>query len=98
MATANKLAEEAELDLVEIAPTATPPVCRVMDYGKYRYQLNKKAQEGPDGLLAGLAPEIARPEAGIVDLHLYTFNAVDTFEAWRRAYLERLRTGVAIPA
>jgi hypothetical protein len=49
-------------------------------------------------LLAGLAPDIARREAGIVDLHMYTFNAVDTFEAWRRVYLERLRSGTAIPA
>ncbi len=35
-------AEEAELDLVEIVPTAKPPVCRVMDYGKYLFELNKK--------------------------------------------------------
>jgi translation initiation factor IF-3 len=39
---AMELAEKAELDLVEIAPNATPPVCRIMDYGKYRYQLSKK--------------------------------------------------------
>lgn len=36
-------AEEAELDLVEISPTAKPPVCRVMDYGKYLFELNKKS-------------------------------------------------------
>ena len=35
-------AEEAELDLVEVAPTASPPVCRIMDYGKYIYSLKKK--------------------------------------------------------
>jgi len=33
------------LDLVEVSPDASPPVCRILDYGKYRYQLNKKAQE-----------------------------------------------------
>ena len=38
-------AETAGLDLVEIAPTANPPVCRIMDYGKYKYQLSKKAKE-----------------------------------------------------
>lgn len=38
------VAEEAELDLVEIVPTADPPVCRVMDYGKYRFEESKKAQ------------------------------------------------------
>ena len=46
----------------------------------------------PDGLLDGLAPTIADPAAGIVNLHLYTFNAVDATERWRREYLARLRT------
>lgn len=39
------LARERGLDLVEVAPTASPPVCRIMDYGKYRYEQSKKAQE-----------------------------------------------------
>nr|VFK39801.1 MAG: bacterial translation initiation factor 3 (bIF-3) [Candidatus Kentron sp. TC]VFK48294.1 MAG: translation initiation factor IF-3 [Candidatus Kentron sp. TC]VFK57151.1 MAG: translation initiation factor IF-3 [Candidatus Kentron sp. TC] len=38
------MAEEAHLDLVEIAPQAEPPVCRVMDYGKFLFQQNKKRQ------------------------------------------------------
>ena len=42
---ATSLAEEAEIDLVEIAPTAQPPVCRLMDYGKFRYQESKKKHE-----------------------------------------------------
>ena len=37
-----KMAQEAGLDLVEVAPTAKPPVCRIMDYGKWRYQQQKK--------------------------------------------------------
>ena len=37
-----KQAQEAELDLVEIAPTAVPPVCKVLDYGKYKYEEQKK--------------------------------------------------------
>ena len=45
LAAANKLAEEAELDLVEIAPTAVPPVCRITDYGKYKYREAKKRHE-----------------------------------------------------
>jgi translation initiation factor IF-3 len=45
IAAANRAAEEAELDLVEIAPQATPPVCRVMDYGKYKYRESKKRHE-----------------------------------------------------
>lgn len=42
---ANALAEEAGIDLVEIAPTAQPPVCRLMDYGKFRYQESKKKHD-----------------------------------------------------
>ena len=43
--TALQMAEEAGVDLVEIAPLAQPPVCRIMDYGKYKYQESKKAHE-----------------------------------------------------
>lgn len=39
------LAEERGLDLVEVSPQAEPPVCRVMDYGKYKYQMAKRASE-----------------------------------------------------
>lgn len=42
VAEANRLAEQAELDLVEISPSADPPVCRIMDYGKYLFEQNKK--------------------------------------------------------
>ncbi len=42
---AMKKAEEAELDLVKIAPTAKPPVCKIIDYGKYRYELARKEKE-----------------------------------------------------
>lgn len=40
-----RVAEEADLDLVEISPTAKPPVCKVMDYGKYLFELSKKQAE-----------------------------------------------------
>ena len=39
------LANERKLDLVNIAPTASPPVCKILDYGKYRYELQKKEKE-----------------------------------------------------
>jgi translation initiation factor IF-3 len=42
---AMKIAQEAELDLVKIAPTAKPPVCKIIDYGKYRYELARKEKE-----------------------------------------------------
>ena len=42
---ARRMAEEADVDLVEIAPTAAPPVCRLMDYGKFRYQEQKRQHD-----------------------------------------------------
>lgn len=42
---AQKIADEAGLDLVKIAPNAKPPVCKVIDYGKYRYELARKEKE-----------------------------------------------------
>ncbi len=43
--SALQAAEEKSLDLVEVSPTATPPVCRIMDYGKYKYQQSKRSAE-----------------------------------------------------
>jgi translation initiation factor IF-3 len=45
LAKALAMAEEAEVDLVEIAPTAQPPVCRLMDFGKFKYRESKKKHE-----------------------------------------------------
>ena len=50
----------------------------------------------PDALLEGLGPHLADPAAGVSDLHVYTFNAVDVTERWRAAYLERLAVRVAV--
>ncbi|HEY3307448.1 MAG TPA: translation initiation factor IF-3 [Desulfuromonadaceae bacterium] len=43
--TALEMAEQQQLDLVEVSPNAVPPVCRIMDYGKFKYQQSKKLQE-----------------------------------------------------
>ena len=40
-----RLAEESELDLVKISPTAVPPVCKIMDYGKFKFEQGKKEKE-----------------------------------------------------
>ncbi len=42
---ARQMAQDVELDLVEISPTAKPPVCRIMDYGKFKFEQSKKAAE-----------------------------------------------------
>ena len=46
-AEALALASEAEMDLVEVVPNAEPPVCRIMDYGKFRFEQAKKSQLSP---------------------------------------------------
>ena len=45
------LAEEAGLDLVEVSPNANPPVCKILDFGKYRYELEKKQRKKQYALL-----------------------------------------------
>lgn len=57
---AQKRAQEAGLDLVEVAPLERPPVCRIMDYGKFKYQQKKKHQKHAGSSLKGvrLSPKI----------------------------------------
>ncbi|TMB51209.1 MAG: translation initiation factor IF-3 [Deltaproteobacteria bacterium] len=53
-----RIAQQKELDLVEVAASANPPVCRIMDYGKYRYAQKKKAQESRKKSAASLLKEV----------------------------------------
>jgi translation initiation factor IF-3 len=53
-----RIAQQGEFDLVEVAPTANPPVCRIMDYGKYRYTQKKKAQESRKKSAAVILKEV----------------------------------------
>ncbi len=53
-----KRAREAGLDLVEVAPTARPPVCRIMDYGKWRYQQQKKEDKSRASVRGGQLKEL----------------------------------------
>jgi translation initiation factor IF-3 len=57
-ADAQRVADSKELDLVEVAPNAQPPVCRIMDYGKYRYAQKKKAQESRKKVAASQLKEV----------------------------------------
>jgi len=62
---AREVAEKAGLDLVEVAPTAVPPVCRLMDYGKYKYVQTKKEREARRSQKTVLLREIRlRPKIG----------------------------------
>ena len=64
---AQKRAQEAGLDLVEVAPLERPPVCRIMDYGKFKYQQKKKQQKHHGGQLKGirLSPKIQEHDLSI---------------------------------
>jgi len=65
---ARETARKYSLDLVEVAPTSVPPVCRLMDYGKYKYEQQKKEQQAKKGQKLSLLREIRmRPKIGIHD-------------------------------
>ena len=67
-----KLARQQNLDLVEISPTAVPPVCKIMDYGKYVYQQNKRAHEARKNQRVIVVKEVKfRPNT---DDHDYDFK------------------------
>jgi translation initiation factor IF-3 len=66
-----KVAEDRELDLVEVSPTAVPPVCKILDFGKYKYQLNKKHTQKKT---VGIKEVKVRPQVGEHDLDLKIRN------------------------
>src|SRR5438309_10483610 len=68
-----RIAEERGLDLVEVAPTATPPVCRIMDYGKYKYEQAKREREAhKKSKSSGLKGMRLSPKIGEHDLQVKT--------------------------
>ena len=65
------MAREAGLDLVEVAPTAVPPVCRILDYGKFKYDQAKKERDSRKGQHASVLREVRmRPKIDIHDLEM----------------------------
>ncbi|HEY3347579.1 MAG TPA: translation initiation factor IF-3 [Nitrospirota bacterium] len=67
-----RAAEERSLDLVEVAPTADPPVCKIMDYGKYKYEQAKKMHESRKHQKVILLKEVKMRPA--TDVHDYVFK------------------------
>ena len=64
-----QVAREHDLDLVEVAPTTTPPVCRLLDYGKYKYEQNKKERKTKKSQKVGSLKEVRfRPKIEEHDL------------------------------
>ena len=65
---AREVATQNNLDLVEVAATAVPPVCRLLDYGKYKYEQTKKEREARKGQKVSLLREVRlRPKVGVHD-------------------------------
>ncbi len=65
LAAAREIARKADLDIVEVAPTAVPPVCRLLNYGKFRYEQTKKEREAKRSQKISLLKEVRlRPKIG----------------------------------
>jgi translation initiation factor IF-3 len=76
IAQALEMARDADLDLVEVAPNANPPVCRLLDYGKFKYEQAKKERESKKGQHASVLREIRmRPKIDSHDLEMKARNA-----------------------
>ena len=68
LVAARELAKKSNLDIVEVAPTSVPPVCRLLDYGKFKYEQQKKEQQSKKSQKVTLLREIRlRPKIGIHD-------------------------------
>lgn len=88
-AEAIRMADQAGLDLVEISPEARPPVCKIMDYGKYRYELSKRSKPQKTAKLKTIK---LRPKTGDHDLETKLNHARKFLEDGDRVkFVMRLR-------
>ena len=84
------LAEEKELDLVKIAPNAVPPVCKIMDYGKFRFEQLKKEKEAKKNQRVVEVKEIRMsPSIDTNDLNTKVKNAMKFLERWQPSQSHR---------
>lgn len=87
------MAEEAGLDLVEVAPNARPPVCRILDYGKFKYE-QKKKQRGKPKTQSSVLKEIrVRPKIDINDVAIKVRKAREFLEAGNKVQVTCLFRG-----
>lgn len=76
-----RMAEDASLDLVEIVPNSSPPVCKVIDYGKYRYDQTKREKESKKAQHQVKVKEVkVKPNIGVHDLNTKIRHARDFIE------------------
>lgn len=76
-ADALQVARDAGLDLVEVAPTERPPVCRILDYGKFKYEQKKKAQKSQKAHQTQIKEIRLRPKTGDHDIEFKVKQARD---------------------
>ncbi len=83
-----EIAKQDNLDLVEVAATAVPPVCRLLDYGKYKYEQTKKEREARRGQRASLLREVRlRPKVGDHDFEAKARSAKKLLEGGNKVKL-----------
>jgi translation initiation factor IF-3 len=81
MSEARRISDEAGLDLVEVSPTAQPPVVKLIDFGKYKYELQKKAQEAKKKQVVIQLKEVQlKPNIDIGDLNTKLNNCLKFIE------------------
>ena len=91
---ARRMAREAELDLVEISPTASPPVCQIMDYGKFKYEQKKKQSESKKRQHNVNVKEVrVRPKTGAHDIEVKVKRAKSFLESGDKVQLTVLFRG-----
>ena len=77
-----EMAQEAGLDLVEVSPDARPPVCKIMDYGQYKYEMKKRAKEAKKRQTTIVVKEVKlRPKTDDHDIEVKVRNAKRFIEA-----------------
>lgn len=85
---AQTMADAVGLDLVEIAPTAKPPVCKIIDYGKYRYQVTKKEKESKKAQVQVKVKEVkVKPNTDDYDLKVKVKHARDFIQKGNKVRL-----------
>ena len=86
---ARKRAQEASLDLVEVAPNAKPPVCKIMDYGKYLFELQKKERQARKKQQVNESKEIRlRPGTGVGDMKIKVKHAKEFLEEGQKVVIQ----------
>lgn len=88
-----RMAEDAGLDLVEVAPNSRPPVCRILDYGKFKYEQKKKARGKPKSHSSVLKEIRVRPKIDVNDVAIKVRKAREFLDAGHKVQVTCLFRG-----